>query len=204
MLILRTPYLHYYRSQCPSPWINKYRMYYSMSELIYEFFTLASLYLPLLSWPTTSRELLLQFSTCSGWRWLEGGGNWKCILLLLQPFHEDVLSKTPGCRKLSQRKLCQRKLCKTKPFFLLTGHALTLYCCQYVLSIYSWNFANVKKMFFFWISWPSITHCLSFSVNSIWLKTGFKSDVEAYGPSSAAQPSKQEIVRIVNVWYQIK
>ena len=35
--------------------------------------TLSSLNLPLSSSSTTSRELLSQFSTCSGWRWFEVG-----------------------------------------------------------------------------------------------------------------------------------
>ena len=34
---------------------------------------------------TTSRELLSQFSTCSGWRWLESGGKWtKYIVIIIK------------------------------------------------------------------------------------------------------------------------
>ena len=41
------------------------------------FETLSSLKLPFSSSSTTSRELLSQFSTCSGWRWLQVGGKRK-------------------------------------------------------------------------------------------------------------------------------
>ena len=43
--------------------------------------TLSSLSLPLSSSSTTSRELLSQFSTCSGWRWLDGGEKVKKIAM---------------------------------------------------------------------------------------------------------------------------
>ena len=55
--------------------------------------TLSSLNLPLSSPSTTSRELLSQFSTCSGWKWLEVGYKWKNILLFLKQFHEFFCSK---------------------------------------------------------------------------------------------------------------
>ena len=41
--------------------------------------TLWSLNLPLSSSSTTSRELLSQFSACSGWRWFEVGEKMPCI-----------------------------------------------------------------------------------------------------------------------------
>ena len=50
---------------------------------------------------TTSRELLSQFSTCSGWRWLEVGGKWKKNLLLSKQFHENCHYKTLGLEKFS-------------------------------------------------------------------------------------------------------
>ena len=56
--------------------------------------TLSSLSLPLSSSSTTSRELLSQFSTCSGWKWLEVGDKWKNILLFLKQIHEIFCSKT--------------------------------------------------------------------------------------------------------------
>ena len=43
--------------------------------------TLSGLNVPLPSPSTTSRELLSQFSTCSGWRWFEVGGKLKKITM---------------------------------------------------------------------------------------------------------------------------
>ena len=43
--------------------------------------TLSSLNLPLSFLSTTSRELLSQFSTCSGWRWLDVGEKEKKIAM---------------------------------------------------------------------------------------------------------------------------
>ena len=64
--------------------------------------TLSSLNLPLSPSSTTSRELLLQFSTSSGWRWLKVGDKWwKMILLLLKQFDKNVCSKRPRCSLLS-------------------------------------------------------------------------------------------------------
>ena len=59
--------------------------------------------LPLSSSSTASREFLSQFSTCSGWRWLEMGGK---ILVLLKEFHENF-SDTTACRKLSHSSVMQ-------------------------------------------------------------------------------------------------
>ena len=53
--------------------------------------TLSSLNLPLPSSSSTSRELMSQFQTCSGWRWIEVGDKRKMSLLLKQ---------CPRCRKL--------------------------------------------------------------------------------------------------------
>ena len=50
---------------------------------------------------TTSRELLSQFSTCSGWNDLKWVANEKKILLLLKQFHGNLRSKIPRYRKLS-------------------------------------------------------------------------------------------------------
>ena len=58
--------------------------------------TLWNLNLPLSSSSTRSRELLSQFSTCSGWRWFEIREN--CHVLVNQ-FHEIFHSKTPSCWK---------------------------------------------------------------------------------------------------------
>ena len=51
---------------------------------------------------TTSRELLSQFSTCSGWRWFEVGGKVKknCHVLVNQ-FHSNIHYKTLSCRKIN-------------------------------------------------------------------------------------------------------
>ena len=49
---------------------------------------------------TASRELLSQFSTRSGWRWLEVGVRWKKqIVVIAVPW--NFRSKTPKCRKWS-------------------------------------------------------------------------------------------------------
>ena len=64
--------------------------------------TLSSLNLPLSSSSTTSRELLSQFSTCSGWRWFENG--WQIeenSHVLVNQFHGDAHSKTPSCREIN-------------------------------------------------------------------------------------------------------
>ena len=55
--------------------------------------TLSCLNFPLSSSSTTSRELLSQFSTCSGWRWLEEGGRGRKLLII--QFHQNVRSKNP-------------------------------------------------------------------------------------------------------------
>ena len=59
-----------------APWglINITR---SLHGPVFNSLTLSSLNLPLSSSSTTSRELLSQFSTCSGWRWLVVGDKWK-------------------------------------------------------------------------------------------------------------------------------
>ena len=50
---------------------------------------------------TTSRELLSQFSTCSGWRWFEVGEKIKDNYhVLVNQFHGNFHSKTLGCRKI--------------------------------------------------------------------------------------------------------
>ena len=63
--------------------------------------TLSSLNLPLSSSSTTSRELLSQFSTCSGWRWLEVREKVKenCHVFVNQ-FLGNIHSKTFGCWKI--------------------------------------------------------------------------------------------------------
>ena len=48
------------------------------------YLTLSTLNLPLSSLFTTSREFLLQFSTCSEWRWLEVGGKWEKDLVIIE------------------------------------------------------------------------------------------------------------------------
>ena len=71
----------------PPDWNNvlHYNLYQSNEDVknVYTecVLTLWSLSLPLSSSSTTSRELLSQFSTCSGWKWLEVGDKWKNILL---------------------------------------------------------------------------------------------------------------------------
>ena len=54
------------------PFISRHRRKYTPLKRC-NYLTLSSLNLPLSSSPTTSRELLSQFSTCSGWRWFEVG-----------------------------------------------------------------------------------------------------------------------------------
>ena len=62
--------------------------------------TLSNLSLPLSSSSTTSRELLPQFLTYRGWRWLEVSGKWqKYIAILLSSSIKNHL-KTPRFRKL--------------------------------------------------------------------------------------------------------
>ena len=57
--------------------------------------TLSGLKLPLSCPSTTSRELLSQFSTRCGWRWLEGDEKWKKIYIhIIKQFHENFRSKT--------------------------------------------------------------------------------------------------------------
>ena len=62
--------------------------------------TLSSLSLPLSSSSTTSRELLSQFPTCSGWKWLKVGDKCKNILLFLKQFHENCCSKTTRLQEI--------------------------------------------------------------------------------------------------------
>ena len=75
-------------------------------------FSLSSQNLPLSSSPTTSRELLSQLSTCSGWRWLKLVANEKKISLLLKQLHENVRSKTQRCWKLSYSSEMQNDVLK--------------------------------------------------------------------------------------------
>ena len=50
---------------------------------------------------TTSRELLPQFSTYSGWRWLKvGEKNKENYYVLVNQFHGNFHSKTFSCRKI--------------------------------------------------------------------------------------------------------
>ena len=57
-------------------WYNGPHMYVSIIDL-----TLSSLNLPSSSSSTTSRELLSQFSTCSGWKWFDVGEKSKKITM---------------------------------------------------------------------------------------------------------------------------
>ena len=90
--------------------------------------TLSSLNLPLSSSSTTSRELLSQFSTCSGWRWFDVGDKLKKTtvysknnffeICLLKPlgggprvvvstaaFHARVRGSVPGLGGLKETKM---------------------------------------------------------------------------------------------------
>ena len=60
--------------------------------------TLSSLNLPLSSSPTTSCELLSQFSTCSWWRWFEVDG--KINKNTMYQFNGNFCSKTLAWRKI--------------------------------------------------------------------------------------------------------
>ena len=71
------------------------RWYYSHWEWNV-YLTVSSLNLPLSFSSTTSRELLSQFSTCSGWKWLEVSSKWKKYIVIIKQFHEHFRSKT--CR----------------------------------------------------------------------------------------------------------
>ena len=62
--------------------------------------TLSILNLLLSSSSTTSRELLPQFSTCSGWKWRCGLNIKKNCHVLANQFHGNFRSKTLGCRKI--------------------------------------------------------------------------------------------------------
>ena len=74
----------------------------TLSTLITTILTLWSLNLPLSSSSATSRELLSQFSSCSGWGWFRIGGKIKenCLLLLNQ-FYGIVITKPLVVGKLS-------------------------------------------------------------------------------------------------------
>ena len=65
---------------------------------------LSGLNLPLSSSSTTSRELLSQFSTCSGWRWFDVVKKLQKIFMylvvLVNQFHGNFHSKTICCRKI--------------------------------------------------------------------------------------------------------
>ena len=72
-----------------------------MGRILKASLTLSILNLSLSSSSTTSRELLSQFSTCSGWRCFEvGGKNKDNYLVLVNQFHGNFHSKTLGCRKI--------------------------------------------------------------------------------------------------------
>ena len=63
--------------------------------------TFSSLNLPLSSSSTTSRELLPQFSTCSGWRWLAVViKNTENYHALVNQFPRNFRSRTLSCRKI--------------------------------------------------------------------------------------------------------
>ena len=78
----------FYESDSPV-WFSCAHFYanemYDFKVLQYESFyfilTLSGLSLPLSSSTTTSRELLPQFSTCSGWRWFDVGEKFKKIAM---------------------------------------------------------------------------------------------------------------------------
>ena len=92
---------------------NKQNSYAALNQkrqmslsVVEELIQIGHVYLPLtfsiLNLPsTTSRELLSQFSTCSGWRWLEVGDKWKNILLFLKPSLKIFVPKPLGFAKLS-------------------------------------------------------------------------------------------------------
>ena len=52
-----------------------------MNTIIFNPLTLSSLDLPLSSSSTTNRELLSQFSTCSGWKWFDVGEKLKKLAI---------------------------------------------------------------------------------------------------------------------------
>ena len=62
--------------------------------------TLSSLNLPLSSSSTTSRELLSQFSTCSGWRWFEVGKNVRKLSCIGESLVDVFLLKILNIRKM--------------------------------------------------------------------------------------------------------
>ena len=63
------------------------------------YLTLSGLNLPLSSSSTTSRELLSQFSICSGWRWCDVKIKENCYALVNQ-VHRNFRSNTLCCRKI--------------------------------------------------------------------------------------------------------
>ena len=84
--------------------------------------TLSSPSLLLSSSSTTSRKLMSQFSTCSGWRWLDVGDEWKNILLFLKQFHENLCSKTTRFREIKPFFRDMRKKPISSPISDLIGY----------------------------------------------------------------------------------
>ena len=82
-------------------WHEYLSQYIVSIPVIFFCLTLWSLSLPLPSLSTKSRELLSQFSTCSGWRWFRCGLKIKenCHVLV-NWFHGNFRFKTLGWRKM--------------------------------------------------------------------------------------------------------
>ena len=106
------PYLCYsgfqfHKNSDLSQYNNKSRNNFQICRPKYQYricmqlLTDSSLNLPLSSSSTTSRELLSQFSTYSGWRWFEVSEKLKRIAMYwYTSFHENFRSETLGCRKI--------------------------------------------------------------------------------------------------------
>ena len=62
--------------------------------------TLSSLNLPLSSSSITSRELLSQFPTCSGWRWLEVGEKLRKLPCIVKSFMDVFFPKPLSFSKI--------------------------------------------------------------------------------------------------------
>ena len=94
--------------------------------------TLSNLNLPLSSSSTTSRELLPQFSTCSGWRWYDVVEKWKKIAMYWQTSFIGIFIRWPlFVRKLGLFRDVKWCLNASRGLKGLTLKILTLMCKKY-------------------------------------------------------------------------
>ena len=94
--------------------------------MLCEGLTLSSLNFPLSSSFTISRELLSQFSTCSGWRWLEVGRKWRKKNVFIKQFHKILILKPISFRILSYYSDMQNGALMLREGLTLSGSNLPL------------------------------------------------------------------------------